>query len=136
MKKSVEELKKMTVEERNKYIKKLRDRDSQKVKGVFRFYEVPNGNLTFFYKIYPQEPVEKYSLDDGKMYELPLGVARHLNTSGKYPVHAHKMGENDKPSIYVNKLISRYAFQSLDFMDLNQLDDAGESILAVPDKVR
>ncbi|HXB11352.1 MAG TPA: hypothetical protein VNZ45_05155, partial [Bacteroidia bacterium] len=65
----------------------MRDRDREKVKGIFRYHEVPGAAFAFCHRIYKEDPVEKYNLLDGEMYELPLGVARHLNEACWYPIH-------------------------------------------------
>src|SRR5882757_10396624 len=69
-------------------LKFLRDRDRQIVKGIFRFYEVPGGILQFSIRLWKEDQVENYTLKDGDVYELPLGVARHLNKNCWYPVHS------------------------------------------------
>jgi hypothetical protein len=106
--------------ERQAALKVQRNKDSQPVKGVFRFHEVPGGGVSFCYKIYDGDEVQRYDLIDGQVYTIPFGVARHLNKSGKYPVHEHTMGENGKPSMKIGRMVSRYAFQSLEFMDLDE----------------
>ena len=60
-------------------LKYLRDKDREKVKGIFRYHEVPGGNFSFSYRAYKEDQVENFSLNDGEVYTIPLGVARHLN---------------------------------------------------------
>jgi hypothetical protein len=52
----------------------------------------------FVYRAYKWDDVERYTLNDGEIYELPLGVAKHLNKNGWYPEHIYKMDESGKPS--------------------------------------
>lgn len=111
-----------------------RDKDREKVRGIFRFYEVPGGGMSFCYKKYKGEPVEKYTLVDGEVYELPLGVAKHLNSGGAYPVHEYMQGENGQPSMVVGKKKRRFGFQSLEFVDVDELQTAREEELVVTAK--
>ena len=77
-------------EHTKKDFKAMRDRDREKVRGMFKFYEVPGGSLSFVYKAYKEDGAEKYTMVDGQIYEIPLGVAKHLNKNGWYPVHQYK----------------------------------------------
>ena len=96
----------------------LKDKMAEKVKGVFHFYERPGGTLSFDYKFFKGQPVEQYSLNDGEKCELPLGVAKHLCTSGRYPIHENKLDENGKPVLAIGKNVARYSFESLEFTDI------------------
>jgi hypothetical protein len=95
---------------------KERIRDRQLVKGIFRFHEVPGGTLHFSYLKYKGDPIDKHSLTDGEVYTLPLGVARHLRTSGWYPVHRYIMDEKGHSLKAVGQKIKRYTFEPLDFI--------------------
>ena len=63
----------------------------------------------------------EFSMKDGEVYEVPLGVARHLNTNCWYPVYGH----NDKAQVDVagsalssiKEKVKRCSFQSLDFSE-------------------
>lgn len=103
----------------------MRDKDREIVRGIFRFYEVPGGSLSFNYRKYKEDEVERFDLIDGMTYSIPLGVAKHLNSSGSYPVHAYQMDESGRPSVHVGKRIRRYGFQSLEFIDIEELSDVG-----------
>ena len=100
-----------------------RERDSKKVKGVFRYYEVPGGEMHFPYKAYKGDPVVKYSLKDNHTYELPLGVAKHLNNNCWYPVHRHEIDEKGKSKQRIGSKVNRTGFQSLQFMDDEDLNE-------------
>jgi len=91
-------------------LKYQRDKDREMVKGIFRFY-----------RKYKEDPVEKYELLDGGVYTLPLGVAKHLNSSGKIPVHKYVVDENGRPMARVGEKVARYGFQSLEFLDIEEL---------------
>ena len=75
-------------------LKYQRDKDREPVKGIFRFYEVAGGVLSFVFKAYKEDPVESFTLHDGQVYTLPLGVAKHLNKNCWYPIHAHSKDES------------------------------------------
>lgn len=91
------------------------------VRGIFRFHEVPGGQMEFMYRKYKGDPLEKFSMKDGEVYEVPLGVARHLNTNCWYPLYGH----NDKAqqevagsaAMSIKEKIRRCSFQSLDFVE-------------------
>ena len=101
----------------------LRDKDREKVRGIFRFYEVPGGKLEFMFRKHKGDPLETVSLKDGEVCTVSLGVAKHLNSSGKYPEHAFKQQENGKPAMEVGRMVRRYGFQSLEFTDVEGLDE-------------
>jgi len=103
-----------------------RDKDREKVKGIFKFYEVPGGSLSFVFKKYKEDPLEKFEFVDGCIYEIPLGVAKHLNKNGSYPVHAYKMNEDGKSSMQIGQMVHRFGFQSLEFVDIDDLNDGSD----------
>lgn len=101
--------------------KYTRDKYREKVKGIFRFYEVPGGTMKFVYKEFKEDPIEFFTLTDGEIYELPLGVAKHLNKNCWYPKHAHILDADGKPRVDVGKKIRRCSFQSLEFVDTEDI---------------
>lgn len=111
-------------------LKMMRDKDREKVKGIFRYYELPGGVLEFVYSKYAEDPVEKYSLQDGGICTIPLGVAKHLNKNGWYPVHAHRQEDDGKTSQHIGKKVRRFGFQSLDFIDESDFNDQTNIIIA------
>lgn len=112
-------------------LKYMRDKDREPVKGIFKFYEVEGGSMSFSYKAYKEDPVENYELHDGEMYTIPLGVAKHLNKNGWYPVHAYTTDENGRPSMKVGQKVRRFGFQSLEFVDLDDLTPVGGPLITV-----
>jgi len=111
-------------------LKHQRDKDRQMVKGIFKFYEVPGAVMEFVYKEYKEDPLEKYTLYDGQIYSLPLGVAKHLNKRGWYPVHAYMESENG-PTMKVGSKVRRFGFQSLEFVDMEDLSPQGSPLVTV-----
>ena len=112
----------------SKTLRYMRDQDREKVKGIFQFHEVPGGQMSFVYKAYKEDPVERYDLIDGQVYELPLGVAKHLNKNCWYPVHEHALDESGKPSMVVGRKVRRCSFRSLEFTDHEDLTPAPDII--------
>ncbi len=108
-----------------------RDKDREIVKGIFRFYEVPGGSMGFSFKMYKEDAVEKHTLKDGEVYPLPLGVAKHLNKSGWYPVHEFALDDNGRPLMKIGKKVRRYGFQSLEFVDIDDLTPVGGPLITV-----
>jgi hypothetical protein len=107
----------------------LRDKDREPVKGIFRFHEVPGGSMSFVFKAYKEDQVERFDLVDGQVYTIPLGVARHLNKNLFYPVHAYSVDEYGKPLMKIGQKVRRCSFQSLEFVDVDDLTPVGNSIL-------
>lgn len=100
----------------------MRDKDREIVKGIFHFYEVPGGTLRFSYRKYKGENVQNYELTDGQIASVPLGVAKHLNKEGKYPVHAYTVDKDGNSTMKVGTKVRRFAFQSLEFVDIDEFD--------------
>lgn len=95
----------------------LRLRMREKVRGIFRYYECPQGLMEFVYKEFRNDPLEKFAMTDGQIYTIPLGVARHLNRSGKYPVYGYSKDNDGNVTMKKSKEISRFGFESLEFKD-------------------
>lgn len=107
-----------------KNLKSMCERDREKVKGIFRFYECQGGTLDFVYRAYKWDSVERYSLTDGEAYTLPLGVAKHLNKNGWYPEHKYLLNEAGIPKQRVGQKVRRFGFQSLEFIDPEEIGQA------------
>lgn len=113
-------------------LKIQREKDRENVKGVFRFYEVPGGRMEFVYLQYEGDELEKYDMIDGQVYNIPLGVAKHLNKNGAYPVHVHTQDEVGKPSMKIGTKVRRFGFQSLEFVDIEDFPlNAGKELITV-----
>jgi len=111
-----------------KNLRYQRDKDREKVRGIFRYHEVPGGSMKFMYRVYKEDQIEKYELIDGQIYTLPLGVAKHLNKNCWYPVHAFAQNEDGSASSKIGKRVQRCAFQSLEFVDLDEFDASKEIV--------
>lgn len=123
-----------TIDAKKKNPKNLRyqrDKDKEMVKGIFHFYEVPGGSMSFNFKQYKGDPVARYDLVDGQVYTLPLGVAKHLNKNGNYPVHQYLKDESGNVSMKIGQKVNRFGFQSLEFMDIEDLPNKADEIVTV-----
>jgi len=100
-------------------MKKMRQEGNRKVKGIFRCFEPMGGAMKFCFKQFPGDDIITYDLLDGKIYELPLMVARHLKNGCNYDVHSHILDAEGNPRVDVGKKVQRCTFESLDFMDVS-----------------
>ena len=114
-----------------KNLKYERDKDREKVKGIFKFYECPGAILKFSYKKYKGDDVQRFILRDNEVCTIPLGVAKHLNKSGWYPVHKHIVDKDGRSIYAVGEKKRRYGFQSLEFVDPEDFDVTDNSLLTV-----
>ncbi len=101
--------------------KYLRDKDREIVRGKFIFHEVPGGLMSFVFKKWKEDPVERFDLQDGEIYSLPLGVAVHLNKNCFIPIHAYATDENGRAIAKIGQKVRRCSFQSLEFVDIEDL---------------
>lgn len=112
-----------------KDFKYMRDRDREMVRGIFRFFEVPGGNMSFSFRKWKQDEIETFSLNDGDIYTIPRGVAHHLSNNCWYPEHAYKMDMNGGQHMQITKKKRRCSFEPLDFMDVEDLNELTPSTL-------
>ena len=120
-----------TTEKKKPNYNYMRDKDRESVKGVFRFFEVPGGTMSFVYKAYKGEPVQRFDFIDGQIYTVPLGVAKHLNKNGWYPVHSFMQDEHGNYSQKIGQRVRRFGFQSLEFMDIEGMNEHISPIVTV-----
>lgn len=109
----------------------MRDKDAEVVKGIFRFYEVPGGTMSFVFKAYDGDHIDRYDMVDGQVYSVPLGVARHLNKNLWYPEYDYMKGEDSKNIMKVTKKVRRCGFQSLEFIDAEDLSEGRQPLIEV-----
>lgn len=102
-------------------IDELRKRDSVLVRGRFNNLENPGGTFRFVVKLYKNDPVMKYELRDGHVYELPRGVARHLNNDVGRTEHQFLLDERGNPSTMIGRRIRRVMFEHLEFVDIDDI---------------
>lgn len=127
-----------------------RDKDREVVKGIFRFHECPGATMQFPYRAYKEDQVERYDLTDGQIYSIPLGVAKHLNKNCWYPEYGFiptypgqattdvrtgvynptgNAGQYYGHGMTVIKKIRRCSFQSLEFVDIEDLTPVGGPLI-------
>lgn len=103
-------------EELKKKLEYDRDRDQQMIRGVFNYLERKGGKLEFSFLKYKGDQIEKYVLQDGHEYTLPLAVVNHLNKNCSYPIHTHATDENGVPYVRIGQIVRRCSFSNYDFM--------------------
>jgi hypothetical protein len=113
-------------------LKFMRDKDRTLVRGKFIYHEVPGGQLDFPFRKYAGDPIKTYSLKDGQIYELPLGVAKHLNKNVAYPNYSF-VSEDGKQKSKITQYIRRCSFQSLEFIDIEGVATVGTPITQAMD---
>jgi len=116
---------------KNQNLSYLRDKDREKVKGIFHNYEIPGGEVSFRFRQYKGDKIELYTLKDNHMHTIPLGVAKHLNNNCWYPVHRYEMDENDKSTTKIGQKVRRFGFQSLEFVDVGEVATNVSEIVTV-----
>lgn len=109
----------------------LRDKDREPVRGKFIFHECPGGTMSFSYKAYKEDQVERFDLTDGQIYTIPLGVAKHLNKNCWYPVHSFMLDETGRPIQKIGQKVRRCSFQSLEFVDIDDMTPVGTGVVTV-----
>lgn len=105
-------------------LKKLEQKEKEMVRGKFIFHEVPGGQMGFPYKKYASDELKNYTMVDGQIYTIPLGVAKHLNSNCAYPTYNYKNDEAGRPVMSLSEKVRRCSFQSLEFFDLNDSTSA------------
>ena len=115
-KSSVEKPKKSTRSKKNKKSAAW-EKDHKMVKGIFKFHEVPGGELRFPFIKYKGDSPAAYILKDGETCEVPYMVAKHLNEGGKYPIHKYAVDEEGKALQKVGQWVDRFSFQPIGFFD-------------------
>ena len=100
-----------------------REKDRVMVRGKFIFHEVPGGNMGFIFRKYKGDALEKYNMNDGEIYTIPLGVAKHLNSNCSYPSYSYKTNELGQPVLSMAERIRRCSFQSLEFFDMTAVNE-------------
>ena len=75
--------------EAQKKLDESREKDHTMVTGVFRYLEHPGQALRFRFQKYHEDGFPEYELWDGRTYNLPRMIARHLNTEVAYKQYSH-----------------------------------------------
>lgn len=104
-------------------IEYMRQKDREMVRGIFRFFEVPGGTMSFPFRKYKGDEVESYTMVDGEIYTVPRGVAQHLSNNCWYPESQYKMDDHGKAVAQISKKKRRCSFEPLDFLDQETLNE-------------
>ena len=129
------EIKKIIPEKKSFNLKYERDKDAQLVSGIPKNYESPGSAIKFSYRKYKGEPIVTYDLQDGVAVKIPLGVAKHLNANYGYPEHTHILDDQGIPVVQVKKMVKRYGFQSLEFIDESDIGSGDQTIIVQAKRV-
>lgn len=121
-KKDIHKVEKVT-REKSKNLRYQRDRDRELVRGKFMNHETPGGAINFSFRKYKEDKIEKYCFEDGKIYQVPRGVALHIANGCWYPEHQYKTDASGKPSQEIGMKKKRFSFIPLDFI----IDDEFEN---------
>jgi len=81
----------------NDKFEQMRKEDARLVKGIFQDNEVKGGKVEFFFKKWKGDNIQRYNLEDGLEYELPLAVVKHLNSNCYYQEDCYIHGFDGKP---------------------------------------
>jgi hypothetical protein len=101
----------------------MRDKDREKVTGIFRYHELSGGTMAFSIRLYKNDPVETYTMKDGEVVTIPLGVAKHINKNMWYPEYGYVRSDSEeKNAVKVVKKVRRCSFSSLEFSDIEDLE--------------
>lgn len=111
-------------EQKKPSLKYLRDKYREKVRVKFKFDEAQGQTLSFMYREFKEDPIERYDLVDGGIYDLPIGVVRHINNRLNYPVHQFIKNETGGPSVKVGTKIQRASCLSMEFVDVDDIGPA------------
>ncbi len=97
-------------------IEKQWKEESKLVTGIFKNIECPGGKAEFPYKKFPQDNIMIYSLEDGKQYDIPLAVAKHINNNCAVPTHKYLVDADGNKIVGTGGKHQRYQFLSKEFM--------------------
>lgn len=109
-------------------LKSQRERDSKMIRVKFMFHECPGGMLSHVFKKHKGDEVKRYDLIDGQIYNIPVGLYKHLNENGWYPVYDYAPGEPGMFGAFnhmtgtvmkICRKVRRFSAQSMEFLDID-----------------
>jgi len=104
-------------------MKEMQEEDARKIRGTFRCFKPVGGNVSFYFRKWKNDPVEKYELHDGKEYELPLGVVKHLNENCYEEQKSYLLDANGDSIKGAGKRDHRFAFTPLNYGSSHQIEE-------------
>ena len=84
------------------------------VHGIFENVETPGLTLKFSFRAYAG-PIKKYEMKHGEEYDVPLSVAKHLNSCTQ-KIHANLMDKNGNAIKVEGKGNKRFSFRTADYL--------------------
>lgn len=110
----------LTQDEKKAYIQHLKERDCEKVTGIFRCHEPPGGMVQMTAMAYLGETPKAYEFFDGEQYTIPRYLARRLENEFQgcgcwYPTNKYLLDDAGKAMVHVGKKNKRFGFGSMDF---------------------
>ena len=91
--------------------------ESKLVSGIFKNLECKGASVQFLWKKFPQDNIQCFTLEDGQKYEIPLGLAKHINNDCFMPKHSYLIDPaTNKPVVGIGSKDHRYQFLSTQFM--------------------
>jgi hypothetical protein len=123
---------KLSKEDVKRLMNSWRDRDAELVTGIFKNNEEPGQSTSFRFKAYPGDDFKEWFFEDGEKYQIPRGIARHLNTACYTKEYKHLPSEagtfgiraavkDGSPArneqLMSERKVYRYSFLSLEFQE-------------------
>ena len=111
----------------------MRSVDNQRVRGIFRNYETPGGELKFPWRQYKKDDIVFYTFKDGHQYEIPLNVANHLNNDCYVPVHEYALDSAGRqlPDHLLGRKQYRFGFVSTDLRPIEGWQEPSNIVTAI-----
>jgi hypothetical protein len=93
-------------------------KNSKLVKGIFKNLECKGGIAQMHYREFPQDEIMYYTFEDGKAYDIPLGLAKHINNNCAIAPHDYLIDVDGNKLVGPNKSKAqqRYEFISTEYM--------------------
>lgn len=93
-------------------------KESKIVKGIFKNLECKGGTAQIAWRKFPQDDVTLFTFEDGKTYDIPLCLAKHINNDCCIQPHEYLTNLNGDRIVSQNreKAFQRYEFTSTEYM--------------------
>lgn len=110
----------LSMDEKKAYVKYLRERDSEKMTGVFRCFEPLGGSVTFTAMAFEGESPVQYNFVDGETYTVPKYIVKRMEQEYQgvgtwYPTHSHILDGMGNPIVGIGKKNRRFGFSTAIF---------------------
>lgn len=96
-------------------IEAMKPEDDHMVKGRFKNLESPGQPGYICCKVYKGQPLFSKWFDHDEEAEIPLSVARFINTRTEYPIHSYLLNEKGQHIKGTGRMVQRYQFVSREF---------------------